>query len=109
MKKLTLLSLIVLSATGCGHGWLPFRQSRGATCLGNAPCVGSLPPAPSSGCEGCPTAAGFPDYSGEVVEGVVGSGAGYYGGEVIHEGPITGGFQGRTAPAAPPMQSIRPN
>jgi len=109
MKRLT-LGLLMLTATGCGHGWLPFRNFRGALCRSEAPCLGAPPAAPKAYCDGCPTSAGYPSYNGSVIEGVeIGGGIGNYGGEVIHEGPIGSSFQGRVNPAPPSMQSIQPN
>ncbi len=58
MKKLGLIGLVVLSLTGCGHGWMPFRPFRGAVCRDN--CVEH---AHHDGCSGC---AGYSSYEGEV-------------------------------------------
>lgn len=104
MKKIALLGLVLVSSVGCGHGWLPFRSSRGAICRGDAPCATSAP----ADCNGCGTTAGYPGYEGSVIGGESVGDSGYYGGEVIHEGPVGGSFQGRSTITAPPMQSIQP-
>lgn len=78
MKKLVLIGLVlVTTSAGCGHGWLPFRPFRGATCRGN--CVEGTPA--YSGCQDCaPGYSGYENYEGEtVVDGGIVTGQQYLG------------------------------
>ena len=104
MKRITLLGLLVITSSGCGFGWLPFRPFRGAPCRMGSPCVGAAPVA------GCGVTAGYPSYEGSyegaIVEGEVLGGSGYYGGEIIHDGISGSNFQGRSTIVAPPMQTL---
>lgn len=90
MKKLGLIGLVILTAAGCGHGWLPFRPFRGAPC--GASCMDSSAPVYSA--EGCTGCAGYPSYEGEQVIGEYNSpavGSGYYNTPSTTMGPITSG------------------
>jgi hypothetical protein len=69
MKKLVFIGLVLVStAAGCGHGWLPFR---GAMCRQN--CVGGMPA--NNGCQDCNSGyAGYEGYEGgQVIDGGYGS------------------------------------
>jgi hypothetical protein len=110
MKKIALLSLLVVTTAGCGQGWLPFRSSRGAPCQGSPGCLGAAPAMPGPGCHCEGTSAGYPGYDGPMMGGEVVGGS-YLGGEVIHDGVISSpnDFQSRGPNVAPPMGSIRAN
>ncbi len=135
MKRTALVGLLLVTATGCGHGWLPFRPFRGAPCRLGGTCMAPAGPI-ATNCDNCGEVAGYSNYEGSVSEGevignnvvsgdaygsaiyggdIVGSnivgGQGYYDGQVINEGSMggTGTFQGRGSTIAPPMSSIPSN
>lgn len=91
MRKLALLSLVLILSTGCRGGLLS-RIFRGAPC--GKSCGLSLPAAPAQeNCSSCAngTSAGYGSYEGEVYDSGIVDG-GYVDGGIVDGGVMGSGY-----------------
>ncbi len=107
MRKLVLLGVGLVLASGCGRGWLPCF--RGAACNSGICGAPAMPASYDSNCAGCGSAAsGYGDYEGEAISNEGYSSEGYYGGGVIQGGVIDNGYTNQGTIVSPSMTAVPP-
>ncbi len=103
MRKLVLLGVGLVLASGCGRGWLPCF--RGAPCNSGVCGAPAMPASYDSGCAGCGAASGYGDYDGESTSNDGYSNEGYYGG-TVQGGIIDNGYINQGTIVSPSMTPV---